>query len=438
MTNSRVGRFCHALALCAALAGCAMSPRGGELCSFSGAAQSARPGAVIVNLYALGEGLPELAAQQVLQQGGEWRLAAAPGRYLALAFQDEAGDQQWSGGESWGEAGGGEPLVCAGGRPLRGLDIDLGSRQPGGEVRKMLQESRPGPLALPQGRALSVGEVGRMDDPLWTSEYGQQGIWHPDLFMRQAHPGIYFLHPYQEGKIPVLFIHGMGGTPRNFDTLVQGLDVSRFQPWLAFYPSGSDLTVSAQMLHVVLLQLQRRFHFPSLVVVAHSMGGLVARQLLLDMAVDRPAVTVPLLLTLATPWAGDGGAGVGVRRTPAPWVVDSWRNLAPDSAFLRQLFVRADGSPKTLPAATRHVLLFGFQRGRWMSREPGDGRVALSSQLRDEAQSQAFRIKGYQQSHAGILHADEVSRDVSAALASYALPAAGQPDGGRRPPMLRR
>ena len=440
MRNSRMKRFAHGLALCCALAGCAAPLRGpaAQMCSFSGAAQSARLGAVIVNLYAMGEGLPELAAQQVLPQAGEWRLQVAPGSYLALAFQDAAGDQQWSGGESWGEAGGGEPLRCVAGKPLRGLDIDLGSRQPGGEVRRMLQQPLPRQLGQPQGGALSEGEVGRMEDPLWAPEYGQQGIWHPDAFMRQAHPGIHFLYPYQEGKIPVLFIHGMGGTPRNFDSLVQNLDASRFQPWLAYYPSGADLAASAQMLHGVLLQLQRRFHFPRLVVVAHSMGGLVARQLLLDMAADRPAVTVPLWLTLATPWAGDSGAGLGVRHAPAPWVVDSWRNLAPDSEFLRQLFARADGSPKTLPAATRHVLLFGFQRGRWMSREPGDGRVALSSQLRDEAQGQAFRVKGYQQSHAGILRAAEVLRDVRTLLASYAPPLPVQADAGRSPPMLRR
>ena len=66
--------------------------------------------------------------------------------------------------------------------------------------------------------ALGVAcEVFTLDDPLFSREIATKGMWKFYDFLLETRPGIYFLKPYDPGKIPVLFIHGMDGTPRDFE-----------------------------------------------------------------------------------------------------------------------------------------------------------------------------------------------------------------------------
>ena len=62
----------------------------------------------------------------------------------------------------------------------------------------------------------------------------------PDL-LKEGYAGIYFLEPYAKDKTPVLFVHGIGGSPRDLEDIIAALDRRRFQPWLMNYPSGLDI-----------------------------------------------------------------------------------------------------------------------------------------------------------------------------------------------------
>ena len=55
--------------------------------------------------------------------------------------------------------------------------------------------------------------------------------------------------------MPILFVHGIGGHPQEFTTLVAALDRERFQPWFYLYPSGFGLDGISSHLAVLLERL---------------------------------------------------------------------------------------------------------------------------------------------------------------------------------------
>jgi pimeloyl-ACP methyl ester carboxylesterase len=110
-----------------------------------------------------------------------------------------------------------------------------------------------------------------------------------DPFDPQSKPKLTMLEPYQRGKAPVVFIHGLLSDPMAWGDLVNELRASpeihsRFQFWAYRYPTGSGFLDSAASLRE-LLQLARDSSDPAhsdrsldqMVLVGHSMGGLMAK-----------------------------------------------------------------------------------------------------------------------------------------------------------------
>jgi pimeloyl-ACP methyl ester carboxylesterase len=117
-------------------------------------------------------------------------------------------------------------------------------------------------------------------------------------FIRPDNPrfatGIYLIHPYDPNKIPILFIHGLLGSPISWQNLTNDLCsdpkiLEHYQPWFFLYPTGQPVLESAAQLREDLQATQRLFD-PSgravashhVVIVAHSMGGLLAHTLVSD------------------------------------------------------------------------------------------------------------------------------------------------------------
>jgi pimeloyl-ACP methyl ester carboxylesterase len=222
---------------------------------------------------------------------------------------------------------------------------------------------------------------------------------------------IQVLEPYDTSRIPVLFIHGIGGTPRDFRAVIDALDRTRFQAWVFSYPPGLGLRATSRALGDRVGALQSEHGFETLFIAAHSMGGLVSRGYLVAAQQDPAAAPVRVLVTFASPWEGVPSARIGARLMPGAPVV--WTDLSPGSEFLVSL--RAP-----LQHAAHHVF-FGFRRGpgllapRW-----SDGVVALSSQLPQWIQEQAVRLWGYDAGHTGILTDLAALRRFNLLLASEA------------------
>jgi pimeloyl-ACP methyl ester carboxylesterase len=241
-------------------------------------------------------------------------------------------------------------------------------------------------------------------------------MWAPFDFIAEVGPGIYFAAPYDPKKTPVLFVHGITGTPRNFVGLAPRLDATRLQPWFLYYPSGARLDAVADVMAVLISRLHVQYGFRELYVVAHSMGGLVARAAILSHAVAGGDY-VTRFVSIATPWSGHPAAQRGIERAPA--VVRSWLAMAPASAFLEALFHEDAGKGRVrrrLPAHVRYDLVFAYRRALRTFGESSDSVIRLASQLRPEAQEEAEVMRGFDDTHVSVLDNPETATLLNALL----------------------
>jgi pimeloyl-ACP methyl ester carboxylesterase len=250
-----------------------------------------------------------------------------------------------------------------------------------------------------------------LSDPRFSEANAASGLWRPVEFVFQVGAGVYFLEPYDPDKTPVVFVHGALGHPGNFRFLIEQLDRSRFQPWLVYYPTAAGLGAVVESLDRWLRWLAAVHGFEHYAIVAHSMGGLVARGYVNGLA-DGTSLDAPdVLVTIATPWLGHESAAVGVRR--APVVAPSWFDMAPGSPFLAALFAQP------LPEDTAFDLLFAYG-GRPRGGPSNDGVVTIASQLAPSAQDQAQRVFGIDAGHAAVLREPETAHELNALLAPLA------------------
>ena len=149
---------------------------------------------------------------------------------------------------------------------------------------------------------------------------------------------VFSLEKLDPEKTMVLFVHGVEGTPRDFKYLVAGLDTTRYQPWFYFYPSGMPLQKLGALLAGIIryLTAAENFHVQRVIVVAHSMGGLVALSALNQLCSDGAPPYLKGYVSFDSPYGGVEDAKKGVEKAPA--VVPSWRDVATGSPFLEQLY----------------------------------------------------------------------------------------------------
>lgn len=121
---------------------------------------------------------------------------------------------------------------------------------------------------------------------------GIKGLMDPDAL--KAAQGLYMLQPYQKGKIPVVFVHGLISSPMTWLPMINGLmgDPAlreRYQFWYFSYPTGNPVFYSASLLRECLENTRKAFDpdgtdpaFNNMLIVGHSMGGLLAKAMVQD------------------------------------------------------------------------------------------------------------------------------------------------------------
>ncbi len=159
--------------------------------------------------------------------------------------------------------------------PLTSTDIFMASR------RVPLQTDLSTPLAYfldnPKFREKTNGTLGLLN-PAKTSELG----------------GIYMLEPFDPKRIPVLMVHGLWSSPLTWMPMFNDLrsfpELRRnYQFWFYQYPTGQPFWISATQLREDLYELRRRIDpqgrepmLDRMVLVGHSMGGLVSEMQTID------------------------------------------------------------------------------------------------------------------------------------------------------------
>ena len=106
--------------------------------------------------------------------------------------------------------------------------------------------------------------------------------------------GLSLLRPYQRGKIPVVFVHGLWANPWSWSRMIESLEADaalrdRYQFWTFGYSTGDPIPYSAALLRRDLEEVRRKFDpdgtdaaFDRMVVVGHSMGGLLTKMMVQD------------------------------------------------------------------------------------------------------------------------------------------------------------
>jgi pimeloyl-ACP methyl ester carboxylesterase len=208
-----------------------------------------------------------------------------------------------------------------------------------------------------------------------------QGFLSPDALGNRG--GLHFLQPYQPGKVPVILVHGLLSSPVAWAPLLNDLVADplireRFQFGVYFYPTGTPYLVTAADLRA---DLDRYRHsvdphgkdsmLREMVVIGHSMGGLVARLLTIDGGDDfwRLVSPVPLDRLQAAPVARQELGRTyyfhrqsGIRRVVFMGTPHKGSNLSPSLAG--RLAARIAGVPRQLLDTMHEVVRLNPQIGK--------------------------------------------------------------------------
>ena len=100
---------------------------------------------------------------------------------------------------------------------------------------------------------------------------------------------LYTIEPYQQGKIPIVLVHGLLSDRFTWLEMINELYATKgfhehFQIWNFEYPTGQPFFTSATVLRIKLEEARRAFDpngcdakLSEMILVGHSMGGLIAK-----------------------------------------------------------------------------------------------------------------------------------------------------------------
>lgn len=337
---------------------------------------------------------------EVLLDAGVYGLLLPPGRFRVFAFEDENQDFIHQSEEPIGELRGGIRLEA--GDNLIGLDIQLADAridQPPIDLSDVHDNPNLGTFRS------TIGSVVSLDEKRFSKKSGVHGMWRPLSALNRERMGVFFLEPYDPCRAPVLFVHGMQGSVQDLRPLIESLDKNRFQAWFFQYPSGLRLRFLSRYLAEAIRELGVR-HKPSrLHIVAHSMGGLIARSFINQNVTESKQKLIRGFITISTPFNGHKGARVGVRFSPV--VAPAWIDMVPNSQFIQSIY------RVPLPDYVEHHLFFTYRGG---GGQTNDGVVTLKSMLDPRAQRPAAAIHGYDETHTSVLEAPEAIAEVNKLL----------------------
>lgn len=332
--------------------------------------------------------------------GTHFGLNLPEGFYTLVVFADKNDDKVFSKTEIVGQRTVDLNEATVSGKVQGHVDIELTNSRSITWV-----ESIPMPPITEPKKSLfyPAGTIRDLEDPIFDENMAILGMYDPASFMEKV-PTMFFALEEDLGyKIPVVFVHGIGGSSRAFMPIIDRLDRNRFKPWFFYYPSGGDLEQLGELFYKIYLSgkvasLGSRM---PMIIVAHSMGGLIVREALNKHDNKSGENRVELLITIATPFGGHPAAASGEKHGLI--VLPAWRDVNPSSPFLSNLY------RQPLSPTVNHHLIYAYQNPDVLKlSENSDGVVPLSSQLYPEAQKQSQTQFGFNSSHAAILENNDL------------------------------
>lgn len=141
---------------------------------------------------------------------------------------------------------------------------------------------------VPLETDLSIPLAYFLDSPVFKDQdITTVGLFDPAK--AQGIKGLYMLEPFDPQRIPVVMVHGLWSSPTTWMEMFNDLRAfpevrDKFQFWFYQYPTGQPFWVSAMQLREALADVRQSIDpqhqtpvMDQLVLVGHSMGGLVSR-----------------------------------------------------------------------------------------------------------------------------------------------------------------
>ena len=360
---------------------------------------------IIVVARSMGKG-KEITFYTVLHDSGEYELLVDKGDYYIFAYLDKNSNLVYDPGEPAGQYDNPQIVRALAGGVVHDIDVAIPENGIKVEIPHGFKISSTIPKKLYSRQA---GAIVTLDDELFSEKNGVEGFWEPASFFNKFGGNIFFIEKYDPKKIPILFIHGAGGTPRGWKYFVEHIDRTRYQPWFFYYATGAPIDSVSYLLFWKLVNLQSKYKFNKLYITAHSMGGLVARSFIVNFG--QRVSCVRLFVSLSTPWGGDKMAEYGVHQSPV--VVPSWRDMQPNGDFIRSLY------RMKMPKYLKFYMFYGYKGNRNPFQHNNDGTMRLTSILDCRPQSEAKMNYAFNEDHASIAHSGEVLKQYNAILREF-------------------
>jgi len=323
---------------------------------------------------------------------GYFAIMLPTGSYDLLFFVDRNGDGLYVTNEVVGRTPPDSPIAVDASTAADGIAV------PAPDVEIEIDSPRSAPIAVRVEVKPQPSVVASVDDPIFDPDLGAVGVYDPSRFLARTQRWLFSVGGADFSRTQLVLVHGIDGTPRDFRALVAGIDRSRYSVWLFYYPSGLSLDQLGTALAQTVRRLVDGSGVPDLrvAVVAHSMGGLVARRALNQLCRDGRPRYLRMYASFDTPYGGVEAVAGAVRRGTE--LVPSWIDVAAGSPFLTRL--HATPLPEDLP----FYLFFGWgDRSGYGPSPAGDGTITLASQLDPRAQTAATTMNGFGDTHVGIL-----------------------------------
>jgi pimeloyl-ACP methyl ester carboxylesterase len=302
---------------------------------------------------------------------------------------------------------------------------------------------------------------------------GLRNLTHSDVELENS--GIYMLEPYRPDKIPVVMVHGLMSSPATWAPMFNDLRGDarlreRYQFWFFMYPTGLPIGYSTMLLRDQLNAIRAMVdpdgtnpNFNQMVLVGHSMGGLLSRGMVQDSGTQywdyyfkEPFETINLdpdtkklfknlmffehlpyvqrVIFIATPHRGspmadqwytrilsgmvnlpaivsDTTATIANRQVLTQSAADAFTKKTPNSLILlspSSIFIQATNTIPLRPDIPYHSIV-GTRKPATVGAGTSDGIVPYESSHLDFAQSEKFVPSGHG-AHAHPLAIAEVKR----------------------------
>ncbi len=346
-------------------------------------------------------------------RSGRFNFQQVQGHYQLFAFLDQNGDFVYQTGEP----------VARANEPLR--QNRLGTDSDAWQINRLQFTTQSTAERLPFNADVSVGGLQQFDrtvrnmgvpvdfnDPRFSAEAIASGMWEPSRWALEVGYGFYLTESWADGSNDrplLIMVHGINGSPKVFEQLLEKLETAPYRIALYHYPSAMSIDDNAYVLSQIVDELLIRVPGQQYSVLAHSMGGLVAKRFIHMQHRAGNSDALQHFISISVPWLGHKVAETGLEYSPVE--VPVWQDIAPSSRFIRLL------RTFELPAPIDYTMLFSHEGNSLLQGEPNDGVVALRSQLDPLMQDRAQRLVGVDEDHVGILTHPRTIAAIEQALA---------------------